>query len=201
MVMATDTSRPSEASRLLSAVRALVRRFAVSERADVACCGMTVAQAATLETLLAEPRLRLKDLGRRLGITPSTLSRNLSRLEDAGLVARAADGSDGRAARVALTAAGRRKAAELLRQEEAFAEGVLLRLPAARRETLLASLQELLAAVRGATEDCCPGAFDHLMADFPRSTAPTDTKAGAGQALRWIELGRVGAGSEGKSCP
>ena len=73
--------------RLLRSVRALVRRFAVSERADVACCGMTVAQAATLETLLAEPRLRLGDLGRRLGISASTLSRNLARLEETGLVA------------------------------------------------------------------------------------------------------------------
>ena len=67
----------SEGQRLLRTVRALVRRFAVSERADVACCGLTVAQAATLETLLSEPGLRLSDLGRRLGITASTLSRNV----------------------------------------------------------------------------------------------------------------------------
>jgi DNA-binding MarR family transcriptional regulator len=106
----------SEAQLLLRAVRALVRRFAVSERADVACCGLTVAQAATLETLLSEPGLRLSDLGRRLGITPSTLSRNVGRLEEAGLVLREADADDARSARVALTAAGARKAEELRRQ-------------------------------------------------------------------------------------
>ena len=39
-----------EAKRLRAAVRALVRRFSVSERADVECCGLTVAQAATLVT-------------------------------------------------------------------------------------------------------------------------------------------------------
>ena len=158
----------------MRSVRALVRRFAVSERADVACCGMTVAQAATLETLLAEPRLRLGDLGRRLGISASTLSRNLARLEETGLVARDTDGDDARASRVALTAPGRRKAVELARQEEAFAEEVLKRVPAARRAALLSSLNELLDAVRGATEDCCPGAFDHLMEDFPRGKRGND---------------------------
>jgi DNA-binding MarR family transcriptional regulator len=167
--MATVAARESEASLLLRAVRALVRRFAVSERADVACCGMTVAQAATLETLFTEPRLRLSELGRRLGITASTLSRNLARLEEGKLVARETDTEDGRAARVVLTAAGRRKAQELKRQEETFAEDVLRRVPAPRREALLLSLHELLGAVRSATDDCCPGAFDHLMEDFPRN--------------------------------
>jgi DNA-binding MarR family transcriptional regulator len=158
----------TDAGRLLRSVRALVRRFAVSERADVACCGMTVAQAATLETLLAEPGLRLSDLGRRLGVTASTLSRNLVRLEEAKLVTREADAEDARAARVVLTAAGRRKAEELRRQEEAFAEQVLRRVPAPRQAALVAGLQDLLLAVRGATEECCPGAFEHLMEDFPK---------------------------------
>ena len=172
--MGTTREPTTDGRQLLRSVRALVRRFAVSERADVACCGMTVAQAATLETLLAEPHLRLGDLGRRLGISASTLSRNLARLEDTGLVARDTDDEDARAARVALTAAGRRKAWELAGQEEAFAEEVLKRLPAARRTALLQGLNELLEAVRGATEDCCPGAFDHLMEDFPRGKRRND---------------------------
>jgi DNA-binding MarR family transcriptional regulator len=172
------TPAENEARQLMRAVRGLVRRFAVSERADVACCGMTVAQAATLETLQAEPGLRLRDLGRRLGITPSTLTRNLARLEEAGLVTRADDDDDARAARVALTSAGRRKATELRRQEVLFAEDVLRRLPEERRAALVAGLGDLLAAVRGATEECCPGAFDHLMDEFPNgATCPTERGA------------------------
>ena len=45
---------PDRPARLRSAIRALVRRFGVAERADVACCGVTVAQAAALEALGAE---------------------------------------------------------------------------------------------------------------------------------------------------
>jgi DNA-binding MarR family transcriptional regulator len=87
----SDTVTTDRARELLLGVRGLVRRFSVAERADVACCGVTVAQAATLETLHREGALRLGSLGRRLGVTPSTLTRNVERLEAAGLVRRAAD--------------------------------------------------------------------------------------------------------------
>lgn len=152
-----------EAAGLRAVISALVRRFALSERADVLCCGLTVAQAATLEALRGGEPVRLGPLARRLGITPSTLTRNLARLFADGLLTRDADPQDGRAARVRLTAAGERSAARVERQELAFAEGVLARLGETRRAEVLRSLSELLAAVREATEECCPGAFDHLM--------------------------------------
>jgi DNA-binding MarR family transcriptional regulator len=159
------TAAASDSARLRAAIRALVRRFAVSERADVACCGVTVAQAAAVEALGAEGPTRLRDLGRRLGIAPSTLTRNLARLEASGLVEREADPEDARSARVGLTAQGRRAARAVAVQEEDFARQVLARIPAARRAIVVESLGELLGAVRAATEECCPGAFDHLMTD------------------------------------
>jgi DNA-binding MarR family transcriptional regulator len=157
------TPSDPDATRLRAAIRALVRRFAVSERADVACCGVTVAQAAALEALGAEGPMRLGDLGRSLGIAPSTLSRNLARLESSGLVGREGDPEDGRSYRVTLTAPGRKAARAVAAQEEAFARQVLESLPAARRAVVVESLGALLVAVRAATEECCPGAFDHLM--------------------------------------
>jgi DNA-binding MarR family transcriptional regulator len=165
-----------DARRLRGAVRALVRRFSVSERADVACCGVTVAQSAALEALAAEGPLRLTDLGRRLGIAPSTLTRNLSRLEEGRLVVREADPEDARSAHVRLTAAGDRAARAVAAQEEAFARQVLERIPEERRKATLLALMDVLTAVRAATEACCPGAFDHLMTEFDEageSAGPT----------------------------
>ncbi len=52
----------------------------------MSCCGVTVAQAAALEALSGHGPMRLKELGQRLGIAPSTLTRNLERLIEAGLV-------------------------------------------------------------------------------------------------------------------
>ena len=156
------TSQDHQASRLREAIRVLVRRFSLAERADISCCGMTVAQAATLEALIGGG-LRLSDLGKRLGIAPSTLTRNLTRLEERGLVRKEADPSDGRAQRVALTSAGVEAADEVKRQELLFARSVLDRLPEGTVVDALSILEDLLTAVRGATEVCCPGAYDHLM--------------------------------------
>jgi len=134
----------------------------------VACCGMTVAQAATLETLASEGPMRFGELGTRLGIAPSTLTRNLLRLEERGLVRRAPERADGRAFRAALTRAGEHAAADVMRQDLAFASSVIAGLPAGSRAAALDMLEGLLAAVRAATESCCPGAFDHLMSGIPR---------------------------------
>jgi DNA-binding MarR family transcriptional regulator len=158
---------------LLRSVRALVRRFSVSERADVLCCGMTIAQTATMETLRLEGPLRMGELCRRLGITPSTLTRNLRRLLEGGYVRRGVEAGDGRAAVVSLTPAGRRLADRLERQEEWFAAEILARVAPERRAAVVDHLAELLIAVRDATQSCCPeGAFDHLMVGFPKPTRP-----------------------------
>jgi len=169
-------------ARLRAAIRGLVRRFGVSERADVSCCGVTVAQAAALEALQGHGPVRLSDLGRRLGIAPSTLTRNLERLIEGGLVVRLTDAQDARKARVRVTAAGRRAALEVAGREEGFACQVLERIPEGRRAAVLEALGELLAAVRGATEACCPGAFDHLMEGFESAQAcgPGDCRCGPG---------------------
>jgi DNA-binding MarR family transcriptional regulator len=160
-----ETDSGEQARRLMESIRALVRRFSLAERADISCCGMTVAQAATLEAL-EDSSLRLSELGQRLGITPSTLTRNLARLEERGLVVRETDPIDGRAQRVLLSPAGRTAADEVRRQEEAFAGSVLNHLPTESVTDTLTALDQLLTAIRAATETCCPGAYDHLMTEI-----------------------------------
>jgi len=150
-----------DAQRLMEAIQLLVRRFSLAERADVACCGMTVAQAATLEVLANGP-LRLGALGVRLGIAPSTLSRNLDRLVERGFVDRGPDPDDRRAQRAELTAEGHKAAASVDCAQIEFAHEILRRLR--RSSSTIESLNELLTAVRAATESCCPGAYEHLIA-------------------------------------
>jgi DNA-binding MarR family transcriptional regulator len=157
---------PREVQQLRTLFRALVRRFSLSERADVQCCGMTVAQAATLEALGQEGAMRLGRLGQLLGIAPSTLTRNLARVEEQGLVRRSSDASDGRAFRIELTDKGRRAATRLEAIEDGFAERVLGRLSPVARARALEGLCDLLEAVRVETESCCSGAFDHLLVEI-----------------------------------
>lgn len=155
------TRNDDDARRLMEAIRLLVRRFSLAERADVACCGMTVAQAATLEAL-DHGGLRLGDLGTRLGIAPSTLSRNLDRLVERGLVKRGPDPHDRRALRAELTSEGKRAAAGVRQNELNFARDILSSLPTGSVSTTLDAFDNLLTAVRSATAGCCPGAYDHL---------------------------------------
>ena len=163
-----QTMDDTQARRLREAIRALVRRFSLAERADMSCCGMTVAQAATLEAL-SDGGLRLSDLGKRLGIAPSTLTRNLTRLEERGLIRKGPDPIDGRAQRVALTDAGFAAAGGVRRQEEVFIRSVLDHLPQGSAADALATLENLLIAVRSASEACCPGAYDHLVSSAQTS--------------------------------
>lgn len=149
-----------QTTRLMESIRLIVRRFSLAERADIACCGMTVAQAATLEAL-ADGGVRLGELCRRLGIAPSTLSRNVDRLVERGLVEREPDPDDRRALRAELTDEGREAAAAVRRFEADFAREILGRLTDPQRT--IDALDELLAAVRSATQGCCPGAYDHLV--------------------------------------
>ncbi len=119
-----------DARQLLECIRALVRRFSLAERADVECCGITVAQAVTLDALLRhDGGMRPGDLSRCLGISPSTLTRNLARLEERQLVKKAPDPQDRRANQIRLTDAGWSAAQEVRTQEEAFAASVLSSLP------------------------------------------------------------------------
>ncbi len=158
-----QAAQQDQARRIHEAVRALVRRFSVSERADVACCGMTVAQAATLDALACCGSVRLSELSRKLGIAPSTLTRNWKRLEEKGLVEKLSDPEDRRAWLARLTPAGQSAAKELEEQELDFARQVVCRLPEKSREPIAHGLELLLQAIRAETESCCGGAFEHLV--------------------------------------
>jgi arsenite methyltransferase len=209
MTLGTTRSTVLQARQLQQGIRALVRRFALAERSDMSCCGMTVAQAATLQAL-ADGGLRLSELSARLGIAASTLTRNLDRLEGRGLVHRTADPGDRRAQRVILSDAGRRAAAEVETHEQAFARSVLDRLSPGSVNATLEAFAELVSAVRRATEDCCPGAFEYLMTEMPRpgreaamSDADTNGTPGSGNDESVVEAVReryAGFATAGASC-
>lgn len=209
MALGTTRSTVRQARQLRQGIRSLVRRFALAERSDMSCCGMTVAQAATLQAL-ADGGLRLSELSARLGIAASTLTRNLNRLEERGLVRRAADPGDRRAQRVVLSDAGRRAATEVETHEEAFARSVLDHLSPGSVDATLEAFAELVSAVRRATEDCCPGAFEYLMTEMPRpgreaamSDADTNATTGSGNDESVVEAVReryAGFATAGTSC-
>jgi DNA-binding MarR family transcriptional regulator len=162
-----------EARLLLRALRALIRSQLISERADTSCCGMTVAGAAAIEVLHLEGPLRLGALSQRLGIAPSTLTRNVERIEERGLVERVPDPEDGRALRMRLTASGRRAARRFERQNERFVELLLEGLPAARRRRVVEGLLDLLEGMDRIAGARCPAQFKPVRDFLETETART----------------------------
>jgi DNA-binding MarR family transcriptional regulator len=110
-VMPTATAPGSTVDQVENALIPLVRylssprtwrQLAAATDVDLDRARYVVLRAAA-ET---EP-VRTTALAEQLGVDPSTMSRHVSILEQAGLVARTADPADGRAQTVSLTSAGR----------------------------------------------------------------------------------------------
>jgi DNA-binding MarR family transcriptional regulator len=74
---------------------------------------------------LAGRSLRLTDLAEQLSIDAPAVTRKVQQLERSGLVSRTADQLDARAARVQLTAAGRRTISKFMAARRIWLEGLI----------------------------------------------------------------------------
>ena len=102
------------AVRLRIAIARLSRRLRPT--AAGAAAGLTPTRVSVLLTIVREGRIRISDLARAESLNPTMLSRVISDLVDAGLVARVSDDGDRRAAWVQSTSAAK-KLAERIRRE------------------------------------------------------------------------------------
>ena len=91
------------------------RRVAAAADASMADLGLTSTQAGALFCFRDEGLL-VGELAGALELAQSAASGLAQRLEDAGLVARSEEAGDGRAARLKLTPAGKRKRDEAIRR-------------------------------------------------------------------------------------
>jgi len=92
------------------AVVTIVREFSLASTQErfIGVAGVSVERAGfgVLRCVSEQGEVRVSELAQLLGVDTSTMSRHVKTLERSGLVVRAGDPSDGRAARVGLTAAG-----------------------------------------------------------------------------------------------
>ena len=121
---------------------------------EVCCEGLTQRQCAILRTLARLEGMRLSDLATQAGVSLSAMSRILDKLAERGLVERVwGVASDGRAASVAITAAGRRTRRQLDRLMLERSAQLAASLPRPRRAAVLEALQILNKALEG--QSCC----------------------------------------------
>ena len=124
-------------------LRQLMRRVARLYDAEVGKTGLRGTQYSLLSYVVKLGPIRPVDLAREMKVTPSTLTRNLRPLVDAGLL-RQDRGADARSQLVSVTDAGREKRQEAQRRWRAAQEAVNENLGPRRVVALHALLDDCL---------------------------------------------------------
>ena len=133
------------------------QRVNALQRDEKRCFGVSLSRCVTLETLLREGPLPVRELASRLGLDDSTVSRSVDGLVREGLVRRARDERrDRRRVFVALTPGGRALARKLERCADAYSDRILEQIPLEHREDVLYGLGVLVKAVDGLQESGDP---------------------------------------------
>ena len=140
--MSASTVDTSLAADLRVAVGRLQRRL----RQEGAKGELTASQLSALFTVERLAPVRLVDLAAAEAVAAPTLTRTVASLEEAGLVARAADSDDRRAARLTLTATGRARLRRIRSERTAWLQRRLDALTA-QDQRRLAELVPLLTAL------------------------------------------------------
>ncbi|MDQ6748286.1 MAG: MarR family transcriptional regulator [Candidatus Dormibacteraeota bacterium] len=134
------------AVRLRIAVARLSRRLRATTAGQAA--GLTPTRASVLLTIVREGQIGLSALAEAENLNPTMLSRAVSALVEAGLVARVSDDDDRRAAWVKSTAAGRKLAERMRRERTAAINRGLEGLPEAEQR----AIERALPALEGLAE-------------------------------------------------
>ena len=130
-------------------LRQLMRRVAAHYDAEVGQAGLKGTQYSLLSYVAKLGPVRPADLAAEMRISPSTLTRNLKPLVDAGLV-RVLPGADARSRLVTVTQAGRDKRQEAQRRWRVAQEGINAALGPSRVVRLHALLDECLGLLADA---------------------------------------------------
>jgi DNA-binding MarR family transcriptional regulator len=125
------TSPPDLATRLRLAVTRTARRLR-----QEGTVGFSPSQGAMLATIERHGPLTPSELAQRERVQRPTVTRMLARLEEDGIVQRAADPTDGRSFLVSLTPAGRELLHEVRSRKDAYLAQRLSELDDEEREAL-----------------------------------------------------------------
>jgi DNA-binding MarR family transcriptional regulator len=125
---------------LAAGVAATLERMIGLFRSLSPASGLSLTAAATLATLERSGPCRLTWLAVREGVTQPAMTQLIARLQDAGLVERAADPADGRVVQVRITVEGKAMLADRRAVRAERLAGLLDRLTPDEHEALAAAL-------------------------------------------------------------
>ena len=132
-----------EAETVLATIRLLWRTLLRNPYADAETFGMTGPQVTVMACLVSRGAITLTELSRALGMSHSTASGIVDRLEARGLVRRSEDAADRRRTAIAVTDAVTRYVRDLKEGPSSRLVRAFERASPAQREAITAGLQAL----------------------------------------------------------
>ncbi|MDR7270511.1 DNA-binding MarR family transcriptional regulator [Pelomonas saccharophila] len=139
-----------------SLLREVARIYTRAQRVVADCCRTTSTQCHLLTELGRAGPLPLSELGTRVSLEKSWVSRAVEAMAARGLVSKEPNPQDARSWLVTLTADGERTVHELNRSLDDHAESLLAALSPRERDAVETSLLTLLKALReDAAAMCC----------------------------------------------
>ena len=137
-------------------LREIARMYSRAQRVVADCCQATGTQCHLLTELGRAGALPLSELGTRLCLEKSWVSRAVDAMVERGMVTKEPNPADARSWLVTLTSLGERTAADLERTLDEHANQLLGRLSPKQRATVDASLKILMDALRqDSAANCC----------------------------------------------
>jgi DNA-binding MarR family transcriptional regulator len=129
-------------------LREVARLYTRAQRLSVDCCKTTNTQCHILTELGRSGAQPMVELGQRLSLEKSWVSRALEVLVTEGLVAKKPHPNDARSWMVSLTATGKRRVAQLNETLDVHAAQLLNKLSAAEQLQIAKSLQLIVGVLR-----------------------------------------------------
>jgi DNA-binding MarR family transcriptional regulator len=149
-VIATKPAKPALNPEVRAALLAYIDSLALAEPVQAQLwqeAEITLTQLMVLRELRRAPE-KTGRLGEKVGLSATSVTRLIDRLERRGLVSRQRDGADRRQVEIHLEPAGERMLGEVRFLRGSSIHRAIEAMPAADRRQLVASLNKLVAAAR-----------------------------------------------------
>jgi DNA-binding MarR family transcriptional regulator len=130
-----------------------IKLYNLLDRDEKACYEVTVQQCCTLLAFEKRSKMTMNELSVELGLSSSTMTRNVDILVRRGYLERVRDDNDRRLVFVQLTEPGKELTAKLQQCECDFFAEALRAIPESEWENVASSLKLLLAALK--VKGCC----------------------------------------------
>lgn len=134
-------------------IRVLDRNIGMLERNELSCCNLTISQCRIILEIGIVEEISLIDLTNLLSVDKSTMSRNIDKLVNAGLVDRIIDPENRRYVKIGLTMQGRVAFNQINSIFENYYTNILKSIPVDKRNQVEESLKLLIDSLE--KNICC----------------------------------------------